>query len=43
LDEDDDRKEIWMDDAKASINRGRYETARAIYAYEATAPPLFNC
>ena len=33
LDEDDDRKEIWMDDAKASIGRGRYETARAIYSY----------
>ncbi|MCJ1413774.1 hypothetical protein MMC32_000099 [Xylographa parallela] len=33
LDEDDDRKEIWMEDAKASMGRGRYETARAIYAY----------
>ena len=33
LDEDDDRKEIWMDDAKSSIARGKYETARAIYAY----------
>ena len=33
LDEDDDRKEIWMDDARASIGRGKYETARAIYAY----------
>ncbi|KAJ5783484.1 uncharacterized protein N7518_009161 [Penicillium psychrosexuale] len=33
LDEDDDRKDIWMDDAKASIARGNYETARAIYAY----------
>ena len=33
LDEDDDRKDIWMDDAKASINRGMFETARAIYAY----------
>ncbi|EXJ82672.1 hypothetical protein A1O3_06486 [Capronia epimyces CBS 606.96] len=33
LDEDDDRKEIFKDDAKASIARGRYETARAIYAY----------
>lgn len=33
LDEDDDRREIWKDDAKASIARGRYETARAIYAY----------
>ncbi|KAF2773385.1 hypothetical protein EJ03DRAFT_265266 [Teratosphaeria nubilosa] len=33
LDEDDDRKQIWLDDAKSSVNRGRYETARAIYAY----------
>ena len=33
LDEDDDRKQIWLDDAKVSTNRGRYETARAIYAY----------
>ncbi|KAK3724363.1 U4/U6 x U5 tri-snRNP complex subunit Prp1 [Vermiconidia calcicola] len=33
LDEDDDRKQIWLDDAKASTGRGRYETARAIYAY----------
>ncbi|KAI9739030.1 MAG: hypothetical protein M1834_007242 [Cirrosporium novae-zelandiae] len=33
LDEDDDRKEVFMDDAKASVGRGRYETARAIYAY----------
>ena len=33
LDEDDDRKDIWREDAKASIARGRYETARAIYAY----------
>ena len=33
LDEDDDRKEIFKDDAKASMARGRYETARAIYAY----------
>lgn len=33
LDEDDDRKDTWMQDARASINRGKYETARAIYAY----------
>ncbi|KAK4497895.1 hypothetical protein PRZ48_010550 [Zasmidium cellare] len=32
LDQDDDRKQVWLDDAKSSINRGRYETARAIYA-----------
>ncbi|KAL1846059.1 U4/U6 x U5 tri-snRNP complex subunit Prp1 [Paecilomyces lecythidis] len=33
LDEDDDRKDIWMEDARSSIARGKYETARAIYAY----------
>ncbi|KAK0662528.1 putative pre-mRNA-splicing factor PRP [Cercophora samala] len=33
LDEDDDRKELWMEDAKASISREKYATARAIYAY----------
>lgn len=33
LDEDDDRKDTWLEDAKMSIGRGRYETARAIYAY----------
>ncbi|KAM0717777.1 hypothetical protein Q7P37_006109 [Cladosporium fusiforme] len=33
LDEDDDRKQIWLEDAKSSTGRGRFETARAIYAY----------
>ncbi|KAJ9621597.1 U4/U6 x U5 tri-snRNP complex subunit Prp1 [Taxawa tesnikishii (nom. ined.)] len=33
LDEDDDRKKIWLDDAKGSIGRGRYQTARSMYAY----------
>ncbi|EGO53881.1 hypothetical protein NEUTE1DRAFT_88617 [Neurospora tetrasperma FGSC 2508] len=33
LDEDDDRKELWMEDARASINRDKFATARAIYAY----------
>ncbi|KAL1839332.1 hypothetical protein VTJ49DRAFT_1628 [Mycothermus thermophilus] len=33
LDEDDDRKEIWMEDAKGSISRDKFATARAIYAY----------
>ncbi|KAI1812632.1 PRP1 splicing factor [Poronia punctata] len=33
LDEDDDRKETWLEDARGSIDRGMYETARAIYAY----------
>ncbi|KAL8971678.1 MAG: hypothetical protein Q9197_003155 [Variospora fuerteventurae] len=33
LDEDDDRKKLFMEDAHASISRGKYEIARAIYAY----------
>lgn len=33
LDEDDDRKDTWIEDARSSINRGMYVTARAIYAY----------
>lgn len=33
LDEEDDRKKIWMEDARGSMTRGKYETARAIYAY----------
>lgn len=33
LDEDDDRKKIWLDDAKSSIGRGCYQTARSMYAY----------
>lgn len=33
LDEDDDRRDIWLDDARSSIDRGRPGTARAMYAY----------
>ncbi|SPN97329.1 probable pre-mRNA splicing factor prp1 [Cephalotrichum gorgonifer] len=33
LDEDDDRKDTWMKDARSSVARGMYETARAIYSY----------
>lgn len=33
LDEQDDRKDTFMEDARGSINRGKYMTARAIYAY----------
>lgn len=33
LDEDDDRKDIWMEDAKQSIGRERPATARTIYTY----------
>lgn len=32
LDQDDDRKQVWLDDAKACTARGQFETARAIYA-----------
>jgi pre-mRNA-processing factor 6 len=31
LDEDDDRRDIWLEDAKAVRNRTHYETARAIH------------
>lgn len=33
VDEDDDRKTLFLDDSQASIARGRFETARAINAY----------
>ncbi|KAF2203116.1 hypothetical protein GQ43DRAFT_390718 [Delitschia confertaspora ATCC 74209] len=33
LDEDDERKDKWLQDAKASINRGKYVTARAIITH----------
>lgn len=33
LDEDDDRKKTWMEDAESAVSREKYETARAIYAY----------
>jgi pre-mRNA-processing factor 6 len=33
LEEDDDRKDTWMADAKESIARGHVETGRAIFSY----------
>ena len=33
VDEDDDRKLLFLEDSQASIARGKYETARAINAY----------
>ena len=36
LDEDDDQKEIWKRDARSSMARGKYETARAIPVYTFT-------
>jgi pre-mRNA-processing factor 6 len=36
LDEDDERRDIWLQDAKDSIARGRYGTARAILGHAVT-------
>ncbi|KAF3045187.1 hypothetical protein E8E12_010484 [Didymella heteroderae] len=33
LDEDDERRDIWLEDAKSISNRGRFETARAILGH----------
>ncbi|KAF2088437.1 putative Pre-mRNA-splicing factor prp1 [Saccharata proteae CBS 121410] len=33
LDEDDDRRDVFLEDAKSSIGRGKFTTARAIYGY----------
>ncbi|PVH97188.1 TPR-like protein [Periconia macrospinosa] len=33
LDEDEDRRDTWLEDAKSSSSRGRYVTARAILAH----------
>ena len=33
VDEDDDRKALFLEDSQASVAKGRYETARAINAY----------
>lgn len=33
LDEDDDRKQIWLDDARSSTSTSHFGVARAIYAY----------
>lgn len=40
--EEEDRKGIWMEDGKASVARGFYETARAIYAYALQTFPESN-
>ena len=31
--DDEDRKRVWLGDAESAIAKGRYDTARAIYAY----------
>jgi len=33
LDQNDDKKKIWLDDARSSTIRGKFQTARAMYAY----------
>jgi pre-mRNA-processing factor 6 len=33
LDEDDDRRDVWLEDAKTAISHGRYYTARAILTH----------
>lgn len=39
LDEDDDRRDIWLEDAKSISSRGRYETARAILGHAVSIFP----
>ncbi|KAL9614817.1 MAG: hypothetical protein Q9167_000727 [Letrouitia subvulpina] len=40
LDEDDDRQDLWIEDAKGSIGRGMYSTARAILQHVLRVFPL---
>jgi pre-mRNA-processing factor 6 len=39
LDEDDDRRDIWLEDSKGVSSRGRYETARAILGHAVSIFP----
>lgn len=39
LDEDDERRDIWLEDAKSISNRGRYETARAVLGHAVSIFP----
>ncbi|KAF2134408.1 hypothetical protein P153DRAFT_391748 [Dothidotthia symphoricarpi CBS 119687] len=39
LDEDDDRRDIWLEDAKSISSRGRYESARAILGHTVSIFP----
>ncbi|KAF2028702.1 hypothetical protein EK21DRAFT_101596 [Setomelanomma holmii] len=39
LDEDDDRRDVWLDDSKGVSSRGRYETARAILGHAVSIFP----
>ncbi|KAF2012299.1 hypothetical protein BU24DRAFT_352944 [Aaosphaeria arxii CBS 175.79] len=40
LDEDDERRDTWLQDAKDSIARGRFETARAVLGHAISIFPL---
>ncbi|KAH7354578.1 PRP1 splicing factor, N-terminal-domain-containing protein [Pyrenochaeta sp. MPI-SDFR-AT-0127] len=39
LDEDDERRDVWLEDAKSISGRGRYETARAILGHAVSIFP----
>ncbi|CBY01951.1 hypothetical protein IAQ61_006546 [Plenodomus lingam] len=39
LDEDDERRDIWLEDAKSISSRGRFETARAILGHAVSIFP----
>jgi pre-mRNA-processing factor 6 len=39
LDEDDERRDTWLEDAKSISNRGRFETARAILGHTVSVFP----
>ncbi|KAF2853699.1 hypothetical protein T440DRAFT_496580 [Plenodomus tracheiphilus IPT5] len=39
LDEDDERRDIWLEDAKSISSRGRFETARAILGHAVSVFP----
>jgi pre-mRNA-processing factor 6 len=39
LDEDDERRDVWLEDAKSISNRGRFETARAILGHTVSVFP----
>ncbi|KAL6704148.1 U4/U6 x U5 tri-snRNP complex subunit Prp1 [Coniothyrium glycines] len=39
LDEDDDRRDVWLEDVKSISSRGRFETARAILGHAVSVFP----
>ncbi|KAF2747095.1 pre-mRNA-splicing factor prp1 [Sporormia fimetaria CBS 119925] len=40
LDQDDDRRDVWLQDSKDSVARGRFETARAILEHAVSVFPV---